>query len=212
MKTLEVAMTVPRRAAPAGPGKPGSGGEGAFPDGAFGSDVRYEDDDAYFYNDRYGVWELRPDWMHPDCVDPRAALDHGTCCKYPVDALVRRALELTEAADQTLGAFDRGEGDCAATARELARLLEPVPGLAAEIQAAIPGGDRTAAAQLLCPVGRLILLGLELAGRPGCPWGCADHGTPDRREELAPLIATLEECDAALWDVILPRPRRRRGA
>lgn len=209
---------VPRRPAAAGSEQPESRYEDVFADDAFDGDafdeeeeLRYEDDE-YFYNDRYGVWELRPEWMHPDCVDPRAAIDHGTCCKYPMDELVRRTLDLTEAIDRTLGEFDDGNGDCARTARELARLLEPVPGLVAEIHAALPGGDPTIAAQLLCPIGRLILLGLELAGRSGCPWACDDHGTPDRREEIAPLVATLEECDEALWDVVLPRPRRRRGA
>jgi hypothetical protein len=199
-------MTDPRRPVPARSEKLYSGDE--LDDD---EELRYEHDDDYFYNDRYGVWELRPEWMHPDCVDPGAALDHGTCCMYPASELVGRTLDLTEAVDRTLGAFDRGGGDCARTARELARLLEPVPALVTKIQAATPGMNPTVAAQLLCPVGRLILLALELAGRSGCPWACDDHGAPDRRAGLAPLVATLEDCDAALWEVVLPRPRRPRG-
>jgi hypothetical protein len=207
-------MTDSRGPGSAGSEKPGYGYEGVLADDEFDDDeeLRHEDDDDYFYNDRYGVWELRPEWMHPDCSDPRAALDYGTCCKYPADALVRRTLELTEAVEETLGAFDRDGGDCARTAREIARLLELLPRLVAEIHASLPGGNQTVAAQLLCPVGRLILLVLELAGRSGCPWACDDPGTPDRRADLGPLTATIEDCDTALWEVILPQPRRSRGA
>jgi hypothetical protein len=207
-------MMTPRKPAPARFGESGYRYQDVLADDDFDDDeeLRYEDDDEYFYNDRYGTWELRPEWMHPDCVDPRTALDYGTCCMYPADALVRRTLDLTEEVDETLGAFDDGNGDCARTAHELARLLESAPGLVAEIQAAIPRMNQTVAAQLLCPVGRLILLGLELAGRSGCPWACDNHGAPDRREELAPLVAALEECDAALWEAVLPHPRRRSGA
>jgi hypothetical protein len=165
-----------------------------------------------FYDDIYDCWEPRPEWMHPDCVDPRAAVEQGTCCMYPADVLVSRALALAEAVDQTLSTFDRGNGDCAMTRHGLAQLLETVPGLVAEVKAAMASADRTVAAQLLCPIGRLILLVLELSLRSGCPWACSNHGIPDRRAEIAPLVPLLEECDAALWTVVLPRPRRRSSA
>lgn len=180
-----------------------------------GDEMFLENDDDYFYDERYGDWTLRPEWMHQECADPQAAMEHGTCCKYPADALVRRALDHAEAVVGVLGAFDAGDGgggDCADAARELARLFDSVPGLVAEIRAALPGVGKTGAAQLLCPIGRLTLLSIELAGRSGCPWACSDHEAPDRRPELAPVVSLLEACDEALWAAVLPRPRRRRGA
>jgi hypothetical protein len=178
-----------------------------------GDDLFFEDDDDRFYHDPYGYRAFAPEWVHPDCTDPRAALDLGTCCKYPAGTLVRRALDLAEAVDRALCVFDdgdRADRECAQTARELAGLFESVRGLVAEIRAVLPGADKTVAAQLLCPVGRLSLVSLELAGRSGCPWACDDHGAPDRRPVLAPLAAQLEDCDEALWAAIVPRPRRRR--
>ena len=177
----------------------------------FNDDEPDGSDGDCFYNHVYGCWEPRPEWMHPDCVDPLIAVEHGTCCKYPADVLIRRAVDLAEAVDQALSAFDRTGGDCARTGRELARLVNAVPGLAADVKAALPGANRIVAAQLLCPIGRLILLVLELSLRSGCPWACSDHGAPDRRAEIAPLVSLIEECDAALWTVVLPRPRRRSG-
>ena len=171
--------------------------------------VEFYDDDDCFYNDMDDCWEPRPEWMHPDCFDPRAAVEQGTCCKYPANVLVSRALGLAEAVDQALSTFDRGDGDCATTGRGLARLLETVPGLVADVKAAMAGAEQTVGAQLLCPIGRLILLVLELSLRSGCPWACDDHGAHDRRAEIAPIVPLLEECDAALWTVVLPRPRRR---
>jgi hypothetical protein len=169
-----------------------------------------DDDDDYFDDDLDGYRALRPEWMHPECADPCAALELGTCCKYPAGTLVRRALDLAEAVDRVLNAFDGSDSECAQTARELAVLFDSVPGLVAEIRAVLPGADKTVAAQLLCPIGRLNLVSLELAGRSGCPWACDDHGAPDRRPVLAPLASLLEVCDEALWAAILPRPRRRR--
>ncbi len=192
-------MTYPRR--------PGTTGIGEF--SVHGIEFDYDDeDDDYFYDGRYGYRGLRPEWMHPDCADPCAALEQGTCCKYPADVLVRRALDLAEAVDRAHRAFDYDEGDCVPTARELARLFESVPGLVAQIMAVLPSVDKTVGAQLLCPIGRLNLVSLELAGRSGCPWACTEHGAPDRRPALAPLVSLLEECDEALWAAILPRPRR----
>jgi hypothetical protein len=179
----------------------------------------FEDDDDYYYDDHYGEWLPRPEWMHPECVDPNSAVEHGTCCKYPVLPLVRQALDLADAVDGTLTAFDlrNGDGDCPQAAGELARLLESVPGLIAEVREALPDGSRTygsqtVAAQLLCPVGRLGLLVLELSLRSGCPWACGGHGAPDRRAGIAPLASRLEECQDALFTVLLPRPRQRSGA
>lgn len=204
-------MTVPHRQGMAAIGE--FSDEDVVADVGFddGDESFFEDDDDYIYDDRYGDFSLRPEWMHPECVDPCAALEHGTCCKYPADVLVRRALGHADAVDLALCAFDGGDrddGDCAQTSRALSRLFDEVPGLVAEIRAALPGADKTVAAQLLCPIGRLSLLSLELAGRSGCPWACGEHGAPDRRPVLAPLVPLLEECNEALWSAVLPQPRR----
>ena len=51
------------------------------------------------------AWLLRPQWLHPDCRDACAALELGTCCKYPDNPLVRVAVDLAESVDRTLGRF-----------------------------------------------------------------------------------------------------------
>jgi hypothetical protein len=48
---------------------------------------------------------LRPQWLHPDCRNACAALELGTCCKYPDNPLVRVAVDLAESVDRTLGRF-----------------------------------------------------------------------------------------------------------
>jgi hypothetical protein len=170
------------------------------------------DDDDYYYVDRQGAWWPLPGWMHPECVDPHLAVDYGTCCKYPADGLVQRALDLADAVDGTLTAFDVPTGgDCRRAARELARLLKSVPALIAEIRPAMTDDNPEVVEQLLCPVGRLNLLVLELSLRSGCPWACGDHGASDRRAELAPMVPLLDECQDALFAVLTPRPGRRRG-
>jgi hypothetical protein len=178
----------------------------------FDDDLFDPDDDNYIYNQQHGAWELRPEWLHPECVSTILALARGTCCKYPADALVSQALDLADAVERTLTGFDDGNSDCAQTACELVRLMGSVPALVAAIRLALPAADRTTAAQLLCPVGRLILLALELANRAGCPMACTVHGEPDRRPGVAPFVSLLEECDETLWAAVIPqRPRRRRG-
>ncbi|MGH3215495.1 MAG: hypothetical protein ACRDL9_13065, partial [Trebonia sp.] len=49
------------------------------------------------------AWLLRPQWLHPDCRNACAALELGTCCKYPDNPLVRVAVDLAESVDRTLG-------------------------------------------------------------------------------------------------------------
>jgi hypothetical protein len=138
------------------------------------------------------AWLLRPQWLHPDCRNVCAALELGTCCKYPDNPLVRVAVDLAESVDRTLGRF--GAGDCAGPAAELARLFSAVPGLLAQVHAILPRLNATAIAQLLCPVGRLAGA-LDQACAYGCPWACRDRGVPDRRgrraglEPLRPLLA-----------------------
>src|SRR6516165_6560204 len=145
-----------------------------------------EADDEDDEGDEDDDWHLRPEWLHADCVDPCAALDLGTCCKYPVSPLVRRALELADSADRVLGEAGPGTGD-------LTRLLRSVPGLLAQVHAVLPGLDRTSAAQLTCPVGRL-------ASSLGP--GAARHAAES--EALRPLV---EACSDALWAAL--RSRRR---
>jgi hypothetical protein len=202
----------------------------------FGDEPCFDDDDAD--SDGGGGWRLGPEWLHADCLDPCAALDLGTCCKYPAEPLVSRATALADSVDRTAaelgrahvradgadGADDRadgadGSGDgadgraggCAAAAGELARLLMSVPGLLAQIHAVLPGMSRTAAAQLTCPVGRLGGVA-DLVCLHGCPWACGDPGAPGRRCEFEPLRPLLEACSEALWAVVAPRgPARPAG-
>lgn len=162
------------------------------------------------------AWLLRPQWLHPDCRNACAALELGTCCKYPDNPLVRVAVDLAESVDRSLGRFGAvgavgavipggagedsasedsasgnsasgdGAGDCAGPAAELARLFSAVPGLLAQVQAILPRLNATAIAQLLCPVGRLAGA-LDQACAYGCPWACRDFGIPDRRGRRAGL-------------------------
>ena len=153
-------------------------------------DDEEEDEDVFYFDDEEDDWRLRPQWLHADCVDPCAALDLGTCCKYPVSPLVRRALELADSLDRVLREAGREAGPGAG---DLMRLLRSVPGLLAQIHAVLPSLDRTSAAQLTCPVGRLAsFLG------PGGPRDGA------RSEALRPLV---EACSDALWAAL--RSRRR---
>ena len=46
------------------------------------------------------AWLLRPQWLHPDCRNACAALELGTCCKYPDNPLVRVAVDLAESVDR----------------------------------------------------------------------------------------------------------------
>lgn len=153
-----------------------------------GDDEGDENEDVFYFDDEEDDWRLRPEWLHADCVDPCAALDLGTCCKYPVGPLVRRALELADSVDRVLREAGPGAGD-------LTRLLRSVPGLLAQVHAVLPSLDRTSAAQLTCPVGRL-------AGSlgPGGP----RHGAES--EALGPLV---EACSDALWATLRSHRRLR---
>lgn len=159
------------------------------------SDDDESDDDEFCFDDEDDEYP-RPEWLHPDCVNPCLALDLGTCCKDPANPVVRRAVELADAVDRTLMRFDRGE--CASAADALARLLESVPALLAQVHAVLPGMDATAVAQLLCPVGRMAAA-LDQVCLAGCPWACGDPDVPDRRAEFEPLRPMVGECLAALW-------------
>jgi hypothetical protein len=147
------------------------------------------------------AWLLRPRWLHPDCRNACAALELGTCCKYPDNPLVRVAVDLAEAVDRTLRGFGAvpadGAADCTGPAAELARLFSAVPGLLAQVHAILPRLNATAIAQLLCPVGRLAGA-LDQACAYGCPWACGDPGVPDRRAGLEPLRPLLAESAHAI--------------
>ena len=146
-----------------------------------GADEGDEDEGVFYFDDEEDDWHLRPDWLHADCVDPCAALDLGTCCKYPVSPLVRRALELADSADRALGQAGPGTGD-------LTRLLRSVPGLLAQVHAVLPSLDRTSAAQLTCPVGRLA--------------SSLGSGVPLQRAESEALRPLVEACSDALWTAL----------
>ena len=160
------------------------------------------DDESCFDGDEEDDWRLRPDWLHADCVDPCTALDLGTCCKYPADPLVSRAIALADSVDRALGELGRGDS-CVAAAGELARLLTSVPGLLAQIHAVLPGMNRTSTAQLTCPVGRLDGV-LGLVRLHGCPWVCGDPEVADRRPEFEPLRPLVKACSHALWTAVRP--------
>lgn len=143
----------------------------------------FDDDDAE--DDR----ELRPDWLHPDCRDVCTALDLGTCCGYPDNPLVRAAVDLADAVERTVSRPGRdgcGGGDGGGADAGLSRQLRLIPGLLAQIHAVMPRLNKTAVAQLLCPVGRL-----------GSALGQAS-GTPRRRQEAESVRAMLDECSDAL--------------
>ena len=161
------------------------------------NDDEFGDEDTDDIEDEI-AWLLRPQWLHPDCRNACAALELGTCCKYPDNPLVRVAVDLAESVDRTLRGFGAvsadGSGDCAGPAAELARLFSAVPGLLAQVHAILPRLNATAVAQLLCPVDRLAGA-LDQACAYGCPWACRDPGVPGRRgrraglEPLRPLLA-----------------------
>jgi hypothetical protein len=92
IKTREIVMTTRR-----GAGLDSSGGL-ANSHQQLLTDVGLDDDECY-YVDQGGVWWPRPAWMHPECVDTLCAVENGTCCKYPADDLVLRALELADAVE-----------------------------------------------------------------------------------------------------------------
>lgn len=130
----------------------------------FSGEYEYEDED-----EDEADWRLRPEWLHPDCVNTCSALELGTCCKYPASPLVRRAADLADSA--------------ARISRE--RLLASVPGLLAQVHAVLPGMSSTAAAQLTCPVGRLAT--------------AAEFGPRPEAEPLPTLLPLLDACMHALW-------------
>jgi hypothetical protein len=139
-------------------------------------DEFYFDDDEDEDEDEDEEWRLRPGWLHPDCVNTCTALELGTCCKYPVTPLVRRAADLADSAGRV--------------SRE--RLLAAVPGLLAQVHAVLPGLDKTAVAQLTCPVGRLAL--------------AAEFGPRAESEPLLSLFPLLEACEHALWAALRNQP------
>jgi hypothetical protein len=147
-----------------------------------GDDEGDEDEDDFYFDDEEDDWRLRPEWLHADCVDPCAALDLGTCCKYPAGPLVRRALELADSVERVLGEAGPGAGD-------LTRLLRSVPGLLAQVHAVLPSLDRTSAAQLTCPVGRLA--------------SSLGPGVRPQRAESEALRPLVEACSDALWAALL---------
>jgi hypothetical protein len=165
-------------------------------DGSDEDEIDYAFDDEFRIDDEEDDEWPRPEWLHPDCANPCLALDLGTCCKDPANPVARRAVGLADAVDRVLRRPDNGE--CVRDAAELARLLESVPALLAQVHAVLPGRDATAMAQLLCPVGRLAAA-LDQVCLAGCPWACGDPDVPDRRAEFEPLRSLLGECSAALW-------------
>jgi hypothetical protein len=164
--------------------------------GAFDEDSY--DDDFFGYDE--DDWEPRPEWLHPDCRNVCAALELGTCCKYPDNPLVRVAVEFADAVDRTLRGAENE--DRARIDAELTRQFRLVPGLLAQIHAILPRLTRTALAQLLCPVGLLA--------------AALDQVRGDGHAEFAPVIGLVAECSAAIRmtlgrPVVVARRQRRSG-
>ena len=154
-------------------------------------DDELDDDEESCFDEDEDDWRPRPEWLHPGCLNVCAALELGTCCKYPDNPLVRVAVDLADSVDRALGGF--GNGGCAAAATGLARLFGSVPGLLAQVDAILPRLNARAVAQLMCPVGRLAGA-LDQACGYGCPWACHDPAVPDRRAEFEFLRPLLAEC------------------
>jgi hypothetical protein len=153
-----------------------------------------EVEDEDLEDDDVEDWLPRPEWLHPECRNVCSALDLGTCCKYPDNPLVRVAVDFAGSAGRAVGRV--GEAGCAEVAAELTRCFRMIPGLLAQIHAVLPRLNRTARAQLLCPVGALASA-LDQACGDGCPWGCGE-AMPDRRAELGPMIELVAECSTAI--------------
>lgn len=160
-----------------------------FPDDEFPDEDEEDDED----------WLPRPDWLHPGCVNVCSALYLGTCCRYPDNPLIRVAVDLAGSADRAAGRL--GEVSCAEAGAELARCFRMIPGLLAQVHAVLPRLNRTARAQLLCPLGTLASALDETCG-DGCPWGCDDPAVPDRREAFRPMIELVAECSLAVRDAL----------
>lgn len=173
-----------------------------------GDDV-FDSEDDYLFDDDQDAdeedWPLRPDWLHPDCLSVCTALDLETCCKYPDNPLVRVAVDLADSVERAVGGLC---GDRAPAAAGLARHCGLIPGLLAQVHAILPRLNKTALAQLLCPVGRLGSALDQACGRPG-QLARADVGAPGWRAELASLRPLLDECAdairAALGSPLRPR-------
>lgn len=175
----------------------------------------FDDDDGFFDEDDDGAedWLPRPEWLHPDCRSVCSALELGTCCKYPDNPLVRVAVELADAVERAMGRLE--DGGCAEAGAELAKCFWTVPGLLAQIHAVLPRLNRTARAQLLCPVGALAGA-LDATCGDGCPWGCEEPAAPDLRGSFRVMIELVAECSTAIRttlggpgrDPVVVRPRR----
>jgi hypothetical protein len=151
-----------------------------------------DDGDGDFFDDEDYDYLADEDDEDDDCV----ALGLQTCCRLSAEPLVRCAVNVADSADRTV--CRASEGQCAAVAAELPRLLAVVSGLLAQVHAVVPGMGRTDAVRLCCPLGRLSAA-LSQFRALGCPWACGHpDGAPDRRAELEPLGGLLKECAAAI--------------
>jgi len=154
-------------------------------------DLADHDEDGDFLDDEDYEY-LADDEDDDDCV----ARGLETCCRLSAEPLVRCAVNVADSVDRTVCRAD--EGQCAAAAAELTRLLAVVSGLLAQVHAVVPGISRTDAVRLLCPLGRLSVAMNQFRAH-GCPWACGHpEGVPDRLAELEPLGGLLQECAAVI--------------
>ncbi|HSZ38756.1 MAG TPA: hypothetical protein VK817_02235 [Trebonia sp.] len=196
-----------------------------------------EDGDRWYggstYEGEVDQWIQWPEWLNARCDDRYSALDAGGCCRDSGNAVIRLVLHAAGAGQDILAAFVRGDRGCAATAADLAPLVNAVPHFVAAIRTVLAGTvlagsplsrtepsgtepsvtadittGRALAVQLGCALDRLSLFTGRLATGRRCPWRCGRHGHPDTAADLAPLRGQIDECSGAIWDVLHPRPRR----
>jgi hypothetical protein len=187
------------------------------------------------YEGEVDQWVQWPEWLNARCDDRYSALDAGGCCRDSGNPVVRLVLHVADAGQDILAASDRDDRGCAATAADLAPLVNAVPHLVAAIGTLLSGtvcglsgtvsglpgsvsglsgtvsGDNAAgralAVQLGCALDRLSLFTGRLATGRRCPWRCGRHGHPDKSADLAPLQQRIDECSGAIWEALHPRSR-----
>jgi len=173
------------------------------------------------YEGEVDQWVQWPEWLNSRCDDRYSALDAGGCCRDSVNPVVRLVLHVADAGQDILAASGRDDRGCAATAADLAPLVNAVPHLVAAIRTLLSGtvsdlsgtvagdsaGGRALAVQLGCALDRLSLFTGRLATGRRCPWRCGRHGHPDKSADLAPLQQRIDECSGAIWEALHPRSR-----
>jgi hypothetical protein len=177
-----------------------------------------EDGDRWYggstYEGEVDQWIQWPEWLNARCDDRYSALDAGGCCRDSGNPVVRLVLHVADAGQDILAASGWDDRGCAATAADLAPLVNAVPHLVAAIGTLLSGrisadtaDGRALAVQLGCALDRLSLFTGRLTTGHRCPWRCGRHGHPGQGADLGPLRGQINECSGAIWEVLHPRTR-----